>query len=178
MTTQILRRSKLPWSCEPRAQVKMSSNFTQSNRRATDCVALSLGVHPTLLCSACLCIYVGDPARFENKNDTSGSWRSNVFSHHDTLRAFQTAAKEGCYICSRLDALLRDQFEDALQSKIYEDKSKWNYPASTYEISLGTLMEGGHREAELRIAIKFSNCPLRDYIEFLLFGSNGKGPNN
>jgi hypothetical protein len=157
----------------------MSSNFTESSRRATNCVALSSVVHPTLLCSACLCIYVGDPARFENKDDTSGSWRSNVFSHHDTLRAFQTAAKEGCYICSRLDALLRDQFEDALQSKIYEDESKWNSPASTYEISLGTLMEGGWREAELRIAVKFSNCrPGRDYIEFLLFSSNGKGPNN
>jgi len=157
----------------------MSSNFTESSRRATNCVALSPGVHPTLLCSACLCIYVGDPARFESKDETSGSWRSNVFSHHDTLRTFQIAAKDGCYICSRLDALLREQFEDALQSKIYEDESKWDSPASTYQISLGTLMEGGRREAELRIDVKFSNCRSgRGCIEFLLFSSKGKGPNN
>lgn len=154
----------------------MSSESAESRQAVTNDEFLLAGVLPTLLCSACLCIFSGDPARFEYRDEMTGGWNQNTFSHHDTLGSFQASVKEGCYVCSRVNAQMRDQIEDALEVDYHGDACLWELPFSTYDMALGYSMEASIGEAELVIYIKLPNRSRgKHHMEFLLFSSDGKG---
>lgn len=138
-------------------------------------VITSAGVPHTHFCVACHSIFVGDPDRFESRNNIQGGWNQNEFAHHDTFKVFRESANEGCYICSRVHAQLRDRIE---YNVALGDESIWETPFTTYTMHLGWNMERNESEVELFIIAKIpGRSHGRDSVEFLLFSSNGNDLN-
>jgi len=133
-------------------------------------IITSAGVPHTHFCATCHSIFTGNPDRFENRNDTRGGWDQNRFAHHDTFKAFRESANEGCYICLRVYAHLRDRIG---RNMVLEDESIWETPFTIYTMRLGWDMERNESEAELHIEAKMPDRSRgTDFVEFLLFSSN------
>lgn len=149
----------------------MNSATTERCSEVSAGFVLPPGVPPTFLCSACLSIFSGDPALFETRDELRDRWEANTFTHHDTLETFLSAAKEGCYVCSRVNEVQRDRIEGALQADLGGDKARSQSLFSTYEFHLGRNMEFKDREAEFGINLDLPDQ--RGYVRFLLFRFDG-----
>lgn len=126
-------------------------------------------VLPTLLCSACLDPFTGDPERFEynhRQEPYSEIKLPRRMSHHTSLSNFRAAVQEGCYICSRVNEQMNDKIQDALKVEYGGIESAWA-PFSGYKFS---------RLENLYIIVDFPP-PIRptrpEYVTFILFSLSG-----
>jgi hypothetical protein len=105
-----------PHGKEPRVTYGNSADnsLTESAVKVTasENVVIYRSLPQMVLCAPCQSIFTGDPDRFQSWRSDLKWWLPKRFQHYENSSSFLDAVSRGCYICTKLYKVFKQEYEE------------------------------------------------------------------